>query len=89
MPEYIVDIFISGKAVFWIIVRPPVAIVIRHISFDDCNAKLFHHLIAVKGLIARGFSVFLVSLYVSAGRQRLVPERLEKCRDDIISWFEA
>lgn len=60
MPEYIVDIFISGKAVFWIIVRPTVVIVIRHISFDDCNAKLFHHLIAVKGLLAPGFSFALV-----------------------------
>lgn len=89
MPEYIVDIFISGKGVFWIIVRPPVVIVIRRISFDDCNAKLFHHCIVVKGLLAPGFSFALVPSYVSAGRQRLVPERLEKCRDDIISRFEA
>lgn len=60
MPEYIVDIFISGKVVFWIIVRPTVVIVIRRISFDDCKAKLFHHRIAVKGLLAPGFSVSFV-----------------------------
>lgn len=60
MPEYIVDIFISGKVVFWIIVRPTVVIVIRRISFDDCNAELFHYRIAVKGLLAPGFSFNLV-----------------------------
>lgn len=60
MPEYIVDIFISGKVVFWLIVRPPAVIVICHISYDDSNAKLFHHLIAVKGLLAPGFSFALV-----------------------------
>lgn len=61
MPEYIVDIFISGKVVFWIIVRSAVVIVIRRISFDDCNAEQFHHRIAVKGLLAPGLSVSLVS----------------------------
>lgn len=60
MPEYIVDIFISGKVVFWIIVRPTVVIVICHLSFDDCNAEQFHHRIAVKGLLAPGFSFALV-----------------------------
>lgn len=60
MPEYIVDIFILGKVVFWIIVIPTVVIVICHISFDDCNAKLFHHCIAVNGLLAPGFSFALV-----------------------------
>ena len=60
MPEYIVDNFISGKVVFWIIVRPTVVIVIRHISFDDCNAEQFHRRVAVKGLLAPGFSFTLV-----------------------------
>ena len=60
MPKYIVDIFISGKVVFWIIVRPTVVIVIRHISFDDCNAEQFHRRVAVKGLLAPGFSFTLV-----------------------------
>ena len=60
MPEYIVDIFISGKVVFWIIVRPTVVIVIRRISFDDCNAEQFHRRVAVKGLLAPGFSFALV-----------------------------
>ena len=60
MPEYIVDIFISGKVVFWIIVRPTVVIVICHLSFDDCNAEQFHHRIAVKGLLALGISFALV-----------------------------
>ena len=60
MLEYIVNICISGKVVFWIIVRPTVVIVIRRISFDDCNAELFHYRIAVKGLLAPGFSFTLV-----------------------------
>ena len=60
MPEYIVDIFISGKVVFWIIVRSAVVIVIRRISFDDCNAELFHRRIAVKELLAPGFSFAFV-----------------------------
>lgn len=60
MPEYIVDIFISGKVVFWIVVRPTAVIVIRRISFDDCNAELFHRRIAVKGLLAPGFFFALV-----------------------------
>lgn len=60
MPEYIVDIFISGKGVFWLIVKPPVVIVIRRISFDDSNAKLFRHRIAVNGLLAPGFYFALV-----------------------------
>ncbi|WP_144007793.1 hypothetical protein [Prevotella sp. P5-108] len=60
MPEYIVDNFISGKVVFWVIVRPTVVIVIRHISFDDCNAEQFHRRVAVKGLLAPGFSFALV-----------------------------
>lgn len=60
MPEYIVDIFISGKVVFWIIVRPTAVIVICHLSFDDCNAELFHHRIAVNGLFAPSFSFALV-----------------------------
>ena len=64
MPKYIVDIFISGKVVFWIIVRPTVVIVIRRISFDDCNAEQFHHRIAVKGLLAPWFS-FALDLLVS------------------------
>lgn len=60
MPKYIVDIFMSGKVVFWIIVRSTVVIVIHRISFDDCNAEQFHHRIAVKGLLAPGFSFALV-----------------------------
>lgn len=60
MPEYIVDIFISGKVVFWIIVRSAVVIVIRRISFDDSNAEQIHHRIAVKGLLALGISFALV-----------------------------